>query len=249
MVHSRKRFTDRNGRITARAIRARSALQVKIRKGPEGTRIRLAGQGEAVRGREERRSLLRVVCAAPGFHVEEATDMRQRRVAGCDGGELQGRLWRERASENSASTRGRFSFGGHGLPRAAGGRAIVVVTQIEIPKKMKEREREVWKQLAGLKGLAERFARPVRAPRIRKTTEKISLGTDNAGFPHKEKGRRCWDRSDRVGFGTLARTVDYRFLSPAANSAKGECDGHVSAVRGWRAMAQQSARCRARFAG
>jgi DnaJ-class molecular chaperone len=47
----------------------------------------------------------------------------------------------------------RFRLRGHGLPPAAGTRGdLFVVPQIQIPKKLTERERELWKQLAELHG-------------------------------------------------------------------------------------------------
>jgi curved DNA-binding protein len=47
----------------------------------------------------------------------------------------------------------RLRLRGHGLPTAGGGRGdLFVVTQIQIPKKLTERERELWTQLAALHG-------------------------------------------------------------------------------------------------
>jgi DnaJ-class molecular chaperone len=49
----------------------------------------------------------------------------------------------------------RFRLRGHGLPTAGGGRGdLFVETQIQIPKKLSEREREIWNQLAELHGTA-----------------------------------------------------------------------------------------------
>ena len=54
-----------------------------------------------------------------------------------------------------AGTQGgqRFRLRGHGLPTAAGARGdLFVVTEVQIPRKLTEREREIWKQLAELHG-------------------------------------------------------------------------------------------------
>ena len=56
-----------------------------------------------------------------------------------------------------AGTQGgqRFRLRGHGLPTSAGERGnLFVTTQIQIPKKLTEREQEIWKQLAELHGAA-----------------------------------------------------------------------------------------------
>ena len=48
----------------------------------------------------------------------------------------------------------RFRLRGHGLPTAAGTRGdLFVVPHIQIPKKLTDREREIWKQLAELRGV------------------------------------------------------------------------------------------------
>jgi DnaJ-class molecular chaperone len=45
----------------------------------------------------------------------------------------------------------RFRLRGHGMPTAAGTRGdLFVETQIQVPKILSEREREIWKQLAEL---------------------------------------------------------------------------------------------------
>ena len=52
-------------------------------------------------------------------------------------------------------TRGgqRFRLRGRGLPNSAGGRGdLYVDVQIDIPKKITERERELWRELAKLHG-------------------------------------------------------------------------------------------------
>jgi DnaJ-class molecular chaperone len=47
----------------------------------------------------------------------------------------------------------RFRLRGHGLPTVSGARGdLFVVTQIQIPKKLTERELALWKQLAELHG-------------------------------------------------------------------------------------------------
>jgi len=47
----------------------------------------------------------------------------------------------------------RFRLRGHGLPTAAGTRGyLFVVPQIQIPKKLTDREREIWQQLAEIRG-------------------------------------------------------------------------------------------------
>ncbi|MDP9099199.1 MAG: molecular chaperone DnaJ, partial [Verrucomicrobiota bacterium] len=50
----------------------------------------------------------------------------------------------------------RFRLRAHGLPTAVEGRGdLLVEAQIQIPKKLSEREREIWKQLAELHGPAQ----------------------------------------------------------------------------------------------
>ena len=59
------------------------------------------------------------------------------------------------ASKSLAGTQAgqRFRLREHGLPHASGGRGdLYVVTDIRIPKKLTERERELWTQLAQLHG-------------------------------------------------------------------------------------------------
>ncbi len=47
----------------------------------------------------------------------------------------------------------RFRLRGHGLPTASDTRGdLFVLPQIQVPKKLTEREREIWKQLAELRG-------------------------------------------------------------------------------------------------
>jgi len=138
--------------------------QVKIPKGVhEGQRIRLAGQGEAGAGGGKSGDLfLRVRLARhPDFTVDGSDLVHEAKIPPSQaalGGELQ-----VPTLEGSArlklppGTQGgqRFRLRGHGLPTAGGGRGdLFVVTQIQIPKKLTEREREIWTQLAELHGAA-----------------------------------------------------------------------------------------------
>ena len=138
--------------------------QVKIPKGVhEGQRIRLAGQGEAGAGGGKSGDLfLRVRLARhPDFTVDGSDLVHEAKIPPSQaalGGELQ-----VPTLEGSArlklppGTQGgqRFRLRGHGLPTAGGGRGdLFVVTQIQIPKKLTEREREIWGQLAELHGTA-----------------------------------------------------------------------------------------------
>jgi curved DNA-binding protein len=140
------------------------SYQVKIPKGVhEGQRIRLAGQGEAGAGGGQSGDLfLRVRLARhPDFTVEGSDLIHEAKIPPWQaalGGELQ-----VPTLEGSArlklppATQGlqRFRLRGHGLPTAGGGRGdLFVVAQIQIPKKLSEREREIWKQLADLHGTA-----------------------------------------------------------------------------------------------
>jgi curved DNA-binding protein len=136
--------------------------QVKIPKGVhEGQRIRLAGQGEAGAGGGKSGDLfLRVRLARhPDFTVEGSDLIHEVKIPpwqGVLGGEL-----KVPTLEGSArlklppGTQGgqRFRLRGHGLPTVGDARGdLFVVTQIQIPKKLTEREREIWKQLAELHG-------------------------------------------------------------------------------------------------
>ena len=136
--------------------------QVEIPKGVhEGQRIRLAGQGEAGAGDGKSGDLfLRVRLARhPDFTVEGSdlnhevkTDPWQAVL----GTELQVPTLEgsARLKLPSGTQPGqRFRLRGHGLPTAAGTRGdLFVVPQIQIPKKLTEREREVWPQLAKIRG-------------------------------------------------------------------------------------------------
>ena len=136
--------------------------QVKIPKGVhEGQRIRLAGQGEAGAGGGKSGDLfLRVRFARhPDFTVEGSDLIYEARIPPWQaalGGEfnvptLQGsaRLKLPPGTQGGQ----RFRLRAHGLPTAGGGRGdLFVVAQIQIPKKLSEREREIWRQLAELHG-------------------------------------------------------------------------------------------------
>ena len=136
--------------------------QVKIPKGVhEGQRIRLAGQGEAGAGGGKSGDLfLRVRLARhPDFTVEGSDLIHEVKIEPWQavlGSELQ-----VPTLEGSVRLKlppgtqpgQRFRLRGHGLPTAAAARGdLFVVPQIQVPKKLTEREREIWKQLAELRG-------------------------------------------------------------------------------------------------
>jgi curved DNA-binding protein len=136
--------------------------QVKIPKGVhEGQRIRLAGQGEAGAGGGKSGDLfLRVRLARhPDFTVEGSDLIHEVKIEPWQaalGAELhvptlEGNARLKLPPGTQAGQR--FRLRGHGLPTAAGTRGdLFVVPQIQIPKKLTEREREIWKQLAELHG-------------------------------------------------------------------------------------------------
>jgi curved DNA-binding protein len=136
--------------------------QVKIPKGVhEGQRIRLAGQGEAGAGGGKSGDLfLRVRLARhPDFTVEGSDLIHEAKVPPWQaalGGELQvptleGSARLKLPSGTQAGQR--FRLRGHGLPTAAGARGdLFVDTQIQIPKKLTERERRIWNELAEVHG-------------------------------------------------------------------------------------------------
>jgi curved DNA-binding protein len=138
------------------------SYQVKIPKGVhEGQRIRLAGQGEAGAGGGGSGDLfLRVRLARhPDFTVEGSDLVHEAKVPPWQaalGGDLQVPTLEGSARLKIPSgTQGgqRFRLRGHGLPTVAGGRGdLFVVIQIQVPKKLTEREREIWNQLAELHG-------------------------------------------------------------------------------------------------
>ena len=64
-------------------------------------------------------------------------------------------VWLPTVISRLSDTQGgqRFRLRGHGLPTAKGTRGdLLVEAQIQIPKKLTDREREIWSQLAGLQG-------------------------------------------------------------------------------------------------
>ena len=136
--------------------------QVKIPRGVrEGQRIRLAGQGEAgERGGKSGDLFLRVRLARhPDFTVEGADLIHEVRIAPWQA--VLGDQLVIPTLEGSArlkippGTQGgqRFRLRGRGLQGVSGGRGdLYVVAQIAIPKKLSEREREIWEQLAQLHG-------------------------------------------------------------------------------------------------
>ncbi len=136
--------------------------QVKIPRGVhEGQRIRLAGQGEAgARGGTSGDLFLRVRLARhPDFSVEGSDLVHELEIAPWQavlGAELQVPTLEEtRRLKISPGTQGgqRFRLRERGLPNASGTRGdLYVMTVIRTPKKVTERERELWTQLAQLHG-------------------------------------------------------------------------------------------------
>src|SRR5437868_2695895 len=129
--------------------------QVKIPRGVhEGQRIRLAGQGEAgARGGKSGDLFLRVRLAKhPDFSVEGSDLIHEVKIAPWQavlGGELKlPTLEGSVKLKIPAGTQGgqRFRLRERGLASASGARGdLYVVTQIQIPKKLTEREREIWR--------------------------------------------------------------------------------------------------------
>src|SRR5437870_5541109 len=136
--------------------------QVKIPRGVhEGQRIRLAGQGEAgARGGKSGDLLLRVRLAKqPDFSVEGSDLIHEVKIApwqAAIGTELKvPTLEGNVRLKIPPGTQGgqRFRLREQGLPSISGKRGdLYVVVQINIPKKLSEREREIWSQLAKLHG-------------------------------------------------------------------------------------------------
>ncbi len=136
--------------------------QVKIPRGVhEGQRIRLAGQGEAgARGGKSGDLFLRVRLAKhPDFTVEGSDLIHEVKIApwqAAIGTELKvPTLEGTVRLKVPPGTQGgqRFRLRERGLPSASGNRGdLYVVAQIQIPKKLTEREREIWNQLAKLHG-------------------------------------------------------------------------------------------------
>jgi curved DNA-binding protein len=136
--------------------------QVKIPRGVrEGQRIRLAGQGEAGEGGGKSGDLfLRVRLARhPDFSVEGSDLVHEVKIAPWQA--VLGDQIIVPTLEGNArlklppGTQGgqRFRLRGRGLPGVSGQRGdLYVVVQISVPKKLSEREREIWEQLAQLHG-------------------------------------------------------------------------------------------------
>src|SRR5213082_2790954 len=136
--------------------------QVKIPKGVhEGQRIRLAGQGEAgARGGTSGDLFLRVRLAKhPDFSVEGSDLIHEEKIAPWQAAigtqievpTLEGNV----RLKIPPGTQGgqRFRLRERGLPGISGKRGdLYVIAQINIPKKLTEREREIWNQLAKLHG-------------------------------------------------------------------------------------------------
>ncbi len=136
--------------------------QVKIPRGVhEGQRIRLRGQGEAgIRGGKSGDLFLRVRLARhPDFTVEGSDLMHDLKIQPWQavlGTELvvptlEGNV----RLKIPPGTQGgqRFRLRERGLPTASGKRGdLYVVVQINVPKKLTEREREIWGELAKVHG-------------------------------------------------------------------------------------------------
>jgi curved DNA-binding protein len=136
--------------------------QVKIPRGVrEGQRIRLAGQGEAgERGGKSGDLFLRVRLARhPDFRVEGSDLIHELKIPPWEAVlgteiELQTLEGKVRLKIPPGTQNGqRFRLRGRGLPSSSGARGdLYVVIQIEVPKKITERERELWQELARLHG-------------------------------------------------------------------------------------------------
>jgi curved DNA-binding protein len=136
--------------------------QVKIPRGVhEGQRIRLRGQGEAgMRGGKSGDLFLRVRLARhPDFTVEGSDLIHELKIQPWQavlGTELvvptlEGNV----RLKIPPGTQGgqRFRLRERGLPTASGKRGdLYVVVQINVPKKLTERERQIWGELAKLHG-------------------------------------------------------------------------------------------------
>ena len=138
------------------------SYQVKIPRGVhEGQRIRLAGQGEAgARGGKSGDLFLRVRLARhPDFTVEGSDLIHEVKIAPWQavlGTELKvPTLERNVRLKVPPGTQGgqRFRLREQGLPGISGKRGdLYVVVQMNVPKKLTEREREIWSELAKLHG-------------------------------------------------------------------------------------------------
>jgi curved DNA-binding protein len=136
--------------------------QVKIPRGVrEGQRIRLAGQGEAgERGGKSGDLFLRVRLARhPDFSVEGNDLVHEVKIAPWQA--VLGDQLIVPTLEGSARLKlppgtqvgQRFRLRERGLPGVSGQRGdLYVAVQISVPKKLSEREREIWNQLAQLHG-------------------------------------------------------------------------------------------------
>ena len=136
--------------------------QVRIPRGVrEGQRIRLAGQGEASeRGGKSGDLFLRVRLARhPDFSVEGSDLVHEVKISPWQA-VLGDQLIVPTLEGNArlklpSGTQGgqRFRLRERGLPGVSGQRGdLYVVVQIALPKKLTEREREIWEQLARLHG-------------------------------------------------------------------------------------------------
>ena len=136
--------------------------QVRIPRGVrEGQRIRLAGQGEASeRGGKSGDLFLRVRLARhPDFSVEGSDLVHEVKIAPWQA-VLGDQLIVPTLEGNArlklpSGTQGgqRFRLRERGLSGVSGQRGdLYVVVQIALPKKLTEREREIWEQLARLHG-------------------------------------------------------------------------------------------------
>ena len=136
--------------------------QVKIPRGVrEGQRIRLAGQGEAgERGGKSGDLFLRLrLQRHPDFTVEGSDLIHEVKIAPWQA--VLGTELKVPTLEGAVKlkippgTQGgqRFRLRERGLPGVSGKRGdLYVVVQINIPKKITERERELWRELAKLHG-------------------------------------------------------------------------------------------------
>ncbi len=137
--------------------------QVKIPRGVhEGQRIRLAGQGEAGAGGGKSGDLyLRVRFARhPDYSVEGSDLIHEIEIAPWQaalGAELKvPSLEGEKRLKIPPGTQAgqRFRLRERGLPNNSGGRGdLYIAPTIRIPKKLTERERELWTELAQLHGV------------------------------------------------------------------------------------------------
>ncbi len=136
--------------------------QVRIPRGVhEGQRIRLAGQGEAgARGGKSGDLFLRVRLARhPDFTVEGSDLIHEAKIAPWQavlGTELKvptlEKTVRLKVPPGTQSGQ-RFRLRGQGLPGISGKRGdLYVVVQMNVPKKLTDREREIWSELANLHG-------------------------------------------------------------------------------------------------